>query len=54
MMINLIQDKNSNIMRQLNSSITEFLKRNVPVNENAFAKGVFGSVLKGYVLSLNQ
>ena len=54
MMINLIQDKNSNIMRQLNLSITEFLKPNVPVNDNAFTKGVFGSVLKGYVLSLNQ
>ena len=54
MMIYLKQDKNSNILRHLNFSITEFPKSNVRVNYTAFAKGVFGSVFKGSIISSNQ
>ena len=52
--MHLKQDKNSNILRHLNFSITEFRKSNVRVNDTAFAKGVFGSVFKGYIISSNQ
>ena len=54
MMMHLKQDKNSNILRHLNFSITEFHKSNVRVNDTAFAKGVFGNVFKGCIISSNQ
>ena len=53
-MMHLKQDKNSNILRHLNFSITEFRKSNVRVNDTAFAKGVFGSIFKGCIISSNQ
>ena len=54
MTMHLKQDKNSNILRHLNFSMTEFRKTNVRVNCTAFAKGVFGSVFKGCIISSNQ
>ena len=54
MMMHLKQDKNSNILRHLKFSITEFRKSNVRVNDTAFAKDVFGSVFKGCIISSNQ
>ena len=54
MMMQLKQDKNVNILRHLNSSITEFRKSDARVNDTAFAKGVFGSVFKGCIISSNQ
>ena len=50
----LKQDKNSNTLHHLNFSITEFCKSNVCVNNTAFAKGVYSSVFKGCIISLNQ
>lgn len=52
--MHLMQDKNPNILRNLNFSITQFCKSNVRVNDAAFAKGVFDSVFKGCIISLNQ
>ena len=52
--MHLKQDKNSNILRHLNFSITEFRKSNARVNDAAFTKGVFGNVFKGCIISLNQ
>ena len=54
MIMHLKQDKNSNILRHLNFNINKFRKSNVRVNDTAFAKGVFGSVFKGCIISLNQ
>ena len=54
MIMHLKQDKNSNILRNLNFSITEFRKSNVRVNDTVFAKGVFGNVFKGCIISSNQ
>ena len=54
MIMHLKQDKNSNILRHLNFSITEFRKSNVRVNDTVFAKCVFGSVFKGCIISSNQ
>ena len=54
MMMHLKQDKNSIIMRHLNFSITEFRKFSILVNDTTFAKGVFGSVFKGYIINSNQ
>ena len=41
-------------MRHSNFSITEFRKSNVRVNDTDFAKGVFGSILKGCKICSNQ
>ena len=54
MMMHLKQNKSLNILLHLNFSITEFHKFSVRVNDTTFAKGVFGSVFKGYIISSNQ
>ena len=46
MIMHLKQDKNSNILRHLNVSITEFCKPNVSVNDTGFAKGALVVFLK--------